>query len=95
MLRDERFDSGGGWVDLQAHVPEEMSTFSQEIDLKEIVEKVQKAIGRGGLLDKLFLFAALEDSPDPGKLASDAAASSNSIPSPRFSGRRIWIEKAR
>lgn len=59
-------------IDLQARVPEELSVFSQELDLKEIAEKVQQVIGDVCLLDKLFIFAALEVSPDPVKLASDA-----------------------
>jgi hypothetical protein len=50
-------------VDFQARVPEEMSVFSQKLDLKEIVEKVREAVGHGGLLDKLFIFAGLATSP--------------------------------
>jgi hypothetical protein len=59
-------------VDIQSRVPEEMSVFSQELDLREITQGTQKAVGNGSLLDKLFVFATLSNSPDPEKLASDA-----------------------
>jgi hypothetical protein len=59
-------------IDIQSRVPEEMSVFSQELDLREIAQAVQKDVGSGTLLDKLFIFAALSSSPDPRKLASDA-----------------------
>ena len=60
-------------VDIQGRVPEEMSVFSQELDLRELAQGAQKAVGSGSLLDKLFAFARLSNSPDPKKLASDAA----------------------
>jgi hypothetical protein len=60
-------------IDCQSRVPEEMTVFSQELDLREIAQRAQKAVGGGSLLDKLFIFAALSISPDPEKLASDAA----------------------
>ena len=59
-------------IDIQSRVTEEMSVFSQELDLREIVDRTQKAVGRGSLLDKLFIFSSLSSSPDPEKLASDA-----------------------
>jgi len=59
-------------IDIQARVPEEMSVFSQELDLREIAEKVQAAVSGVSLLDKLFVFVALASSPDPKKLADEA-----------------------
>jgi hypothetical protein len=59
-------------IDIQSRVSEEMSVFTQELDLREIAERAQKAVGGGSLLDKLFIFAALSSSPDPERLASDA-----------------------
>lgn len=59
-------------IDVQGRVPDEMSSFTQELDLREIAESVQTAVSGKSLLDKLFIFAALAKSPDPGKLASDA-----------------------
>lgn len=78
--KDRRTELRHQLVDLQARVPEEMSVFSQELDVREIAEKVQAAVGRVSLLDKLFIFAALEVSPDPAKLASDAAESIKQYP---------------
>ncbi len=60
-------------VDIQAHLLDEMATFSQKIDLREIAEWAQSAVDKENLLDKLFAFAALEISPDPETLARDAA----------------------
>ncbi len=56
-------------IDIQARVPEEMSVFSQALDLREIAERAQKAVAGVSLLDKLFIFSALSSSPDPEKLA--------------------------
>jgi hypothetical protein len=49
-----------------------MSSFAQTMDLSEIIRKVKDAVVGQGLLDKLFIFAALSSSPDPSKLVSDA-----------------------
>ena len=70
--KDRRTELRHKLVDLQARIPEEMSVLSQELDLKEIVEKVQEAVSQGSLLDRLFMFASLASSPDPEKLISDA-----------------------
>jgi hypothetical protein len=49
-----------------------MSSFSQEIDLREIAENTKNAIEGKSLLLKLFAFIALDKSPDPQKLIVDA-----------------------
>lgn len=70
--KDRRTELRHRLIDIQARVPEEMSSFSQELDLREIAEKVQNDIERVGLLDKLFIFAGLTHSPDPDALAKSA-----------------------
>lgn len=45
------------------------------MDLREIVENVEKEIKKHGLLDKLLVFATLAHSPDPADLESEAVAS--------------------
>ncbi len=72
--KDRRTELRHQLVDVQARVPDEMSVISKELDLREIVEKVEEAIRPAILLGKLFIFAELARSPDPQKLASDAAA---------------------
>ena len=72
--KDRRTELHHRLIDIQSRVPEEMSVFSQELDLREIAERAQKAVGGRSLLDKLFIFSALSSSPDPEKLASDAVA---------------------
>jgi hypothetical protein len=63
-------------VDVQAGISDEISPFTVPIDLDEIVKLVQREMRqRPSLRDKLFVFALLERSPDPDKLAETAAKS--------------------
>lgn len=59
-------------IDIQSRMPEEMSVFSRELDLRDIVETTEKSVSAGSLLDKLLIFSALSSSPDPEQLESDA-----------------------
>ena len=59
-------------VDVQARVPEEMSVFTQEMNLREIAEQVEKSIKDVGLFEKLLVFACLCNSPDPDELVKKA-----------------------
>ena len=67
-------------IDIQSRVSEEMSVFSQELDLREIAQAAQKAVSFGSLLDKLFIFSALSGSPDPEELARDAVKTVRQYP---------------
>jgi hypothetical protein len=60
-------------VEVQAHVDEEMGSFSQEIDLSELVQRMQDRFERLPVFDGLFLFAALDRSRDPEALRAEAA----------------------
>ena len=73
--KDRRTELRHKLIDLQARVPEEMSSYSHEFDLREIAESIQKAVRREDLLLALFTFAALESSPDLNKLVRDAVKS--------------------
>lgn len=53
--KDRRTELRHQLIDLQARVPEEMSVFSQELDLREIAESVQKVVGQADLFDMLFI----------------------------------------
>jgi hypothetical protein len=55
-------------IEIQTSVPDEMSVFSEELDLSDIAERVQKAVEKLGLLDKLLVLADIERSPDPEQL---------------------------
>lgn len=59
-------------IDVQAHIPEEMSVFSQKLDIEEIAERVQNVISKATLLDKFLVLADIARSPDPAGLR-DAA----------------------
>jgi hypothetical protein len=60
-------------IDLQARIPEEMSPFSHQMDLRELAEHVEKQIKPLSLLEKLLTFAALATSPKPEELVEQAA----------------------
>lgn len=85
--KDRRRDLKHRLVDLQARIPEEMSAFSHELDLREIAEKTEKAFGRRGLADKLFVFANLTNSPEPEKLVKIAVEAIRKYPLSSLFGR--------
>lgn len=62
-------------IDVQSRVPDEMTTFSQGMDLREFAENVQKQMEGQSLRDKLFLFATIDRSPDLATLVADARKS--------------------
>ena len=62
-------------IDVQARIPEEMSSFSHEIDLREIIEYAEKLVRKPTLIDKLFAFASLGGSPAPADLVRNAQVS--------------------
>jgi hypothetical protein len=59
-------------IEVQANVGEEMGTFSQELDLTDLVEAIQSKFKRRSVYDGLFLLAALDQSPDPEELRAIA-----------------------
>lgn len=73
--KDRRRELHHRLIDVQAGISEEMSAFSQPINLEGIVRHVEQQMGRPSLRDKLFVFAALTRSPDPAELAERAARS--------------------
>lgn len=74
-MRGRRIELRHRLIDLQARIPEEMSVYSHQWDIKEIAAKVKDAMGDGALLDQLFLFASICNSPDPGALVAEAERS--------------------
>ncbi|MEO6843150.1 MAG: hypothetical protein ABI192_20590 [Bradyrhizobium sp.] len=74
--KDRRKELRHRLVDVQAGIADEMSPFSIPMDLTEIARLAQQHVGQHlSLRDKLFVFAALERSPDPAALAEAAASS--------------------
>lgn len=59
-------------IDVQAGIPDEMSVFSHQLDLKDVVESVQTRMDKASLLDRLFAFACLTGSPSPVELRNEA-----------------------
>lgn len=62
-------------IDMQANIPDEMSVYSHQWDVKDIAAGVKGALGDGPLLDQLFLFVSITTSPDPASLVAEAEQS--------------------
>jgi hypothetical protein len=74
--KDRRKELRHRLIDAQAGIGEEMSSFSVPLDLESMVRQIEQGMRRHlPLRDKLFVFAALENSPDPVKLAKTASQS--------------------
>ncbi|MFQ3459571.1 hypothetical protein PMN64_40520 [Bradyrhizobium sp. UFLA01-814] len=73
--KDRRRELRHRLIDVQAGIAEEMSPFSYPLDLEDIAREVERTMDRPTLRDKFFVFAALDQSPDPAKLAADASQS--------------------
>jgi hypothetical protein len=71
--KDRRTELRHHLIDVQARIPEELSIFSQEMDLRGIAQTVEKSFHDGGFLEKMLRFAALANSPDPNHLVKQAA----------------------
>jgi hypothetical protein len=74
--RERRTELRHKLIDVQSGISEEMSSFSHPMDLREIVEQVEKRLeGERELVDLLLIFADLERSPSPEKLIANAIKS--------------------
>ena len=62
-------------VDVQEGIRDELQSFSMPMDLREIVEAVEKDFDDLALVDLLLLFADLDRSPSPKKLIEEARKS--------------------
>lgn len=79
--RERRTELRHKLIDIQSGISEEMSPFSLPIDLRTIIEHVQKKLkDKHELKDLLLFFADLERSPQPEKLIDDAIKSINDYP---------------
>jgi hypothetical protein len=67
-------------VDMQAGIPDEMSVYSHQWDVKDIAAGIKDALGDRPLFDHLFLFALLSTSPDPAALIAEAEQSIRAHP---------------
>ncbi|MGR9190530.1 DUF7380 domain-containing protein [Rhizobium leguminosarum] len=67
-------------IDVQANISDELTSFSQEIDLKEIVKAREASFQGLCLRDMLFYFADMSQSPTPEQLRAEAQQSINDNP---------------
>jgi len=74
--KDKRKELRHRLVDAQAGIGEEMSGFSIPFNLEDMARQIEQGVKRQPTLrDKLFVFAALESSPDAAELAETASQS--------------------
>jgi len=73
--RERRTELRHRLIDVQSGTIEEMQSFTQPIDLSECVEHVENLLDGDVLVDQLFQFAKLAQSPAPDKLRKDALKS--------------------
>jgi hypothetical protein len=73
--KDRRTQLRHRLVDIQARIPEEMSVFSYPLDTNGVEAEVREALGEGSLVDNLFKFAAVANSPQPAVLVAEAQES--------------------
>lgn len=74
-VRQRRTELRHRLIDIQANIPEEMSSFSHEMDLRPLMEEVEKGLKRFGFVDKILAFASIARSPEPEQLAQEALKS--------------------
>jgi hypothetical protein len=74
--KDRRKELRHRLIDAQAGIGEEMSGFSIPFNLEDMARQIEQGVKRQPTLrDKLFVFAALENSPEPAELAETASQS--------------------
>src|SRR5262249_20885440 len=78
--RERRTELRHKLIDIQAHIPDEMSAFSQTMDLTEIAEAAKQSVAEESLLDKLLIFASLAQSPNPDELRQNAVKNVQEFP---------------
>lgn len=71
-VRQRRLELRHRLVEVQALVGEEMTSFSHEVDLSDLVADTQGELESLNIYDSLFLFADLDASPAPEALKADA-----------------------
>jgi hypothetical protein len=78
--KDRRTELRHRLIDIQAHISEEMSRFSQELDPTETAKQVKGAIEKFSFIDKLLSFAGLARSPEPDTLIKQAQENIQKFP---------------
>jgi hypothetical protein len=73
--KDRRKELHHRLIDVQSRIVDEMTTFSHEIDLKDIIVQVQEVFRKRNLKEKLFALAVIDQVPEPDELAGQAVDS--------------------
>ena len=59
-------------IDMQAHIPDEMTTWSHPMDMGDVIEETKAVFSGKPLFDQLFILSEITRSPDPSELAQQA-----------------------
>jgi len=70
--KERRLELKHQLLEIQSRIPEEMSAFTYELDLREIAEKVKGAVAPADFLEQLFIFSVIASSPEPEVLIGEA-----------------------
>ena len=73
--KDRRTELRHKLVDSQSGIIDEMSSFSHQIDMKDLIERLQASFEKRNLREIFFALAVLDPAPSPEKLAKEAAKS--------------------
>jgi len=79
-VKDRRRELRHQLIDVQANISDELGSFSQEIDLQEIIKARESSFEGLCLRDMFFYFADMCQSPTPEQLRAEAQQSINDNP---------------
>lgn len=80
-------------IDIQANIPDEMSSFAHETDISEIIQQTEERLQDTNLTQKLGVFACLTSSPDVETLRKAATETIAEFPlSSLFAATRVDAE---
>lgn len=72
-MKDRRTQLRHRLIDIQSNISDEMTRFSHDLDLSDLNSQMETELKRHiNLLDRLFVFADLNSSPNPERLVEDA-----------------------
>lgn len=88
--RERRTELRHKLIDVQANITEEISSFSNSINIEDIIQQTEKTIKDLNLLETLLVFASLEKSPNPSDLKRDAIKSIEEHPMASMFGTSFY-----
>ena len=78
--KDRRKELRHRLVEIQSRIPEELTAFSQSVNLEKFIEEGKRVVSGRNLVESLFIFASLFQSPDPEELRRHAVEAVSRAP---------------